>query len=50
MLIVTDAQARFSWSFQSRRTVRLTNGEPYYRLEMPEAGLDERRPEGNRRF
>ena len=38
MLIVTDAQARFSWSFQIAPDGSLTNGEPYYRLEMPEAG------------
>lgn len=38
MLIVTDAQARFSWSFQIALDGSLTNGEPYYRLEMPEAG------------
>ncbi len=38
MLIVTDAQSRFSWSFQIASDGSLTNGEPFYRLEMPETG------------
>ena len=38
MLIVTDAQSRFSWSFQIAADGSLTNGEPFYRLEMPETG------------
>ncbi|MEO8126567.1 MAG: alpha/beta hydrolase-fold protein [Bryobacteraceae bacterium] len=38
MLIVTDAQARFSWSFQIAADGSLINGEPFYRLEMPESG------------
>jgi gluconolactonase len=38
MLIVTDGQARFSWSFQIAPDGSLIHGEPYYRLEMPEAG------------
>jgi gluconolactonase len=38
MLVVTDAQARFSWSFQIAADGSLINGEPFYRLEMPEAG------------
>ena len=38
MMIVTDAQARFSWSFQVGRDGALVNGEPFYRLEMPESG------------
>jgi gluconolactonase len=38
MLIVSDGQARFSWSFQIAPDGSLMNGEPYYRLEMPEAG------------
>jgi gluconolactonase len=37
MLIVTDAQARYSWSFQIKPDGTLVNGEPFYRLEMPEA-------------
>ena len=38
MLIVTDSQSRFSWSFQIAADGGLTNGEPFYRLEMPEEG------------
>jgi sugar lactone lactonase YvrE len=38
MLIVTDAQARFSWSFQIAPDGSLVNGEPFYRLELPESG------------
>ena len=38
MLVVTDAQSRFSWSFQIAEDGSLKNGEPFYRLEMPEAG------------
>jgi sugar lactone lactonase YvrE len=38
MLVVTDAQARFSWSFQIAADGSLINGEPFYRLELPEAG------------
>jgi gluconolactonase len=38
MLIVADGQARFSWSFQIAPDGSLIHGEPYYRLEMPEAG------------
>ena len=38
MLVVTDAQARYSWSFQIAADGSLTNGEPFYRLEMPETG------------
>ncbi len=38
MLIVTDAQGRYSWSFQIMADGSLLNGEPFYRLEMPEKG------------
>jgi sugar lactone lactonase YvrE len=38
MLIVTDAQGRFSWSFQIAPDGGLVNGEPFYRLELPESG------------
>jgi len=38
MLIVTDAQARYGWSFQIGPDGSLINGEPFYRLEMPETG------------
>jgi enterochelin esterase-like enzyme/sugar lactone lactonase YvrE len=38
MLIVADAQSRFSWSFQIAEDGALINGEPFYRLELPESG------------
>jgi gluconolactonase len=38
MLVVSDAQARFSWSFQIAADGGLQNGEPFYRLQAPEAG------------
>jgi sugar lactone lactonase YvrE len=38
MLVVTDGQSRFSWSFQIAGDGSLINGEPFYRLEMPESG------------
>jgi len=38
MLIVTDRQSRFSWSFQIAGDGSLINGEPFYRLETPESG------------
>jgi sugar lactone lactonase YvrE len=38
LLIVTDAQSRYSWSFQIASDGSLENGEPFYRLEMPEEG------------
>jgi gluconolactonase len=38
MLVVTDAQSRYSWSFQRAADGSLVNGEPFYRLEMPESG------------
>jgi gluconolactonase len=38
MLVVSDAQSRFSWSFQIAVDGGLQNGEPFYRLEAPEAG------------
>jgi sugar lactone lactonase YvrE len=36
MLIVADGQTRFSWSFQIAADGSLVNGEPFFRLEMPE--------------
>jgi enterochelin esterase-like enzyme/sugar lactone lactonase YvrE len=36
VLIVTDSQGRFSWSFQIGADGMLVNGEPFYRLEIPE--------------
>jgi sugar lactone lactonase YvrE len=38
MLVVSDGQARFSWSFQIAADGGLENGEPFYRLQAPEAG------------
>jgi gluconolactonase len=38
MVIVTDAQSRYSWSFQIAPDGSLENGEPFYRLEVPEEG------------
>lgn len=38
MLVATDAQSRFSWSFQIAADGSVVNGEPFYRLEMPESG------------
>ncbi|HUB00232.1 MAG TPA: alpha/beta hydrolase-fold protein [Terracidiphilus sp.] len=37
-LIVSDAQSRYSWSFQIAPDGSFVNGEPFYRLEMPEEG------------
>jgi sugar lactone lactonase YvrE len=36
LLVVTDAISRYSWSFQIAADGSLINGEPFYRLEMPE--------------
>ena len=36
MLVVTDAIGRYSWSFQIAADGSLINGEPFYRLELPE--------------
>ncbi len=38
MVVITDAGGRFSWSYQIGPDGGLRNGEPFYRLEMPEAG------------
>ena len=38
MLVVSDAQGRFSWSFQVAANGSIDNGEPFYRLELPEVG------------
>jgi enterochelin esterase-like enzyme/sugar lactone lactonase YvrE len=38
MLIVADELGRFSWSFQIGTDGSLINGEPFFRLEMPESG------------
>jgi len=39
MLVVTDAVSRYSWSFQIARNGTLINGEPFYRLELPETTM-----------
>jgi sugar lactone lactonase YvrE len=36
MLVVADAISRYSWSFQIAAGGALENGEPFYRLELPE--------------
>jgi sugar lactone lactonase YvrE len=36
MLVVTDGDSRYSWSFQIAADGTLQNGEPFYRLELPE--------------
>lgn len=38
MVVVTDAGGRFAWSFQIGVDRSLKNGEPFFRLEMPETG------------
>ncbi len=38
MLLATDAQGRYSWSFQVTADGKVDNEEPFYRLEMPETG------------
>jgi sugar lactone lactonase YvrE len=39
MLVVTDAHSRYSWSFQIAADGTLINGEPFYRLEVPETAI-----------
>lgn len=36
MLVVSDGQTRFSWSFQIAKDGSLINGEPFYRLYVPD--------------
>jgi sugar lactone lactonase YvrE len=36
MLVVTDTVSRYNWSFQIAADGTLINGEPFYRLELPE--------------
>jgi len=36
ILIIGDGQTRYSWSFQIAADGGLVNGEPYFRLDMPE--------------
>ncbi|MGC8668788.1 MAG: alpha/beta hydrolase-fold protein [Chthonomonadales bacterium] len=37
-IAVTDASGRFAWSFQLAQDGSLINGEPFYRLEIPDEG------------
>ena len=39
MLVVTDVVSRYSWSFQIAPDGSLANGEPFYRLELPETTM-----------
>ena len=39
MIVVTDNVSRYNWSFQIAADGTLQNGEPFYRLEMPETAL-----------
>jgi sugar lactone lactonase YvrE len=39
MLVVTDADSRYSWSFQIAADGTLVDGEPFYRLELPETTM-----------
>ena len=38
-VIVGDAKSKFAWSLHVADDGRLVDGEPYYRLEMPETSL-----------
>ena len=38
MLVLGDGMGRHSWSFQIAADGKLVNGEPFFRLEMPETG------------
>lgn len=40
MLAVSDGQTRYSWSFQIAKDGSLINGEPFYRLYVPELSRD----------
>jgi gluconolactonase len=42
MVVVSDAQSRFSWSFQIAADGGLENGEPFFRLEVPDEGWKSR--------
>ncbi len=39
MLVVSDIVSRYSWSFQIAADGSLENGEPFYRLELPETTM-----------
>jgi sugar lactone lactonase YvrE len=38
MVVITDAGGRFAWSYQIGPDGGLRNGEPFFRLEVPETG------------
>jgi sugar lactone lactonase YvrE/predicted esterase len=38
MVVITDAGGRFAWSYQLGPDGGLRNGEPFFRLEVPETG------------
>jgi gluconolactonase len=38
MVVITDAGGRFAWSYQIGPDGALRNGEPFFRLEVPETG------------
>ncbi|MFN7922545.1 MAG: alpha/beta hydrolase-fold protein [Bryobacteraceae bacterium] len=38
MVVISDEVGRLAWSFQVAPDGSLRNGEPFYRLEMPESG------------
>jgi len=39
MLVVSDGVSRYSWSFQIAPDGSLENGEPFYRMELPETTM-----------
>lgn len=39
MLVVSDGVSRYSWSFQIAQDGSLENGEPFYRMELPETTM-----------
>jgi len=39
MLVATDVSSRYAWSFQIAANGALINGEPFYRLEVPETTI-----------
>jgi gluconolactonase len=45
MLVVTDAQSKYQWSFQIAPDGSLVNGEPFYRMETPDTGWRLEKPE-----
>jgi sugar lactone lactonase YvrE len=43
MIVVTDDYSRYNWSFQIAADGSLQNGEPFYRMELPETTVMNRR-------